>query len=52
MIKRIITDIEPYEEYEPPLNALSYNAVTTENGERIAIYYEVKDDVLDEEQSK
>jgi hypothetical protein len=45
MIKRIITDIEPYEEYEPPLNALSYNSVMTENGERIAIYYEDEDEV-------
>jgi hypothetical protein len=40
MIKRVILDIEPFDDYIPPIDAVCYNSVLTENGLKIAIYYE------------
>lgn len=39
MLKRVILDIEPYDDYVPPSDARNYNSVLTENGQRIALYY-------------
>jgi hypothetical protein len=43
MLERVILDIESYEGYEPPSDAVSYNSVLTENGERIALYYYIEE---------
>jgi hypothetical protein len=44
MLKRVILDIEPFDGYEIPQDAICHNIVNTPDGERIAIYYESTDE--------
>jgi hypothetical protein len=43
MLTRVILDIEPYDDYVAPREARNWNSVLTENGERIALYYDVEE---------
>lgn len=44
MLKRVILDIEPFDDYEMPMDAICHNIVNTPDGERIAVYYEFIDE--------